>query len=46
MADWAATHHLSLHVLTIDHGLRPEAADEAEFVSRLAAIHGATFELV
>lgn len=37
-ARWRQEHApgLSLHVLTVDHGLRPEARNEARFVSELA----------
>src|SRR5690349_21754508 len=31
---------LTVEVATLDHGLRPEAADEARAVERLAALHG------
>ncbi|MFL5350021.1 MAG: tRNA lysidine(34) synthetase TilS [Hyalangium sp.] len=31
---------LAVEVATLDHGLRPEAADEARAVERLAALHG------
>jgi len=33
---WARENAISLHVLTVDHGLRTESADETEFVARLA----------
>lgn len=46
MTAWAAARRLPLHVITIDHGLRPEAAEEAAFVSRLASMYGATFDLL
>ncbi|MEM6900772.1 MAG: tRNA lysidine(34) synthetase TilS [Pseudomonadota bacterium] len=32
--DWAKAEHRKLLVLTVDHGLRPEAADEAAAVAR------------
>lgn len=37
LADWAAGAGVSLHVVTVDHGLRPEAASEARAVADLAA---------
>ena len=33
-ANWASDHDCTLYVLTVDHSLRPEAADEAEKVAR------------
>lgn len=38
--DWAAAHGRRLHVATVDHGLRPESAEEARGVRALAAAHG------
>jgi len=40
--DWAATHHpdLRLSVLTVDHGLRPESAEEAMRVGNWALALG------
>jgi len=35
-----------LHVVTVDHGLRPEAAGEAEFVVREAALLGLSAEIL
>ena len=41
---WAHRQGYSLHVLTVDHGLRPEAAREAAFVGELAAGMGHSHE--
>lgn len=35
--DWAARHDIAVHAATVDHGLRPEAKDEARHVSDLCA---------
>lgn len=39
-AEWATERDRPLHVLTVDHGLRPEAKDEAAFVSQVATQAG------
>ena len=39
-ADWAARRRTALQVATIDHGLRPEAADEAAMVAHAARALG------
>lgn len=38
--EWAARSGVALHVVTVDHGLRPEAADEARAVATQAAALG------
>lgn len=39
-ADWAQTRGRDVCALTVDHGLRPEAAGEARFVAEIAARYG------
>ena len=39
--DWAGDNHCQIHALTVDHGLRPEAGDEALLVAREAMRMGA-----
>ncbi|WP_245867116.1 tRNA lysidine(34) synthetase TilS [Oceaniglobus roseus] len=39
-ADWARVWGPRLHVVTVDHGLRAEAADEARLVAAEAEAHG------
>ncbi len=36
LSDWAKQSRRTLHVLTVDHRLRPEAADEAAYVYRIS----------
>lgn len=40
LAQWAQARGVALHVASVDHGLRPAAAQEAAFVARLAAEQG------
>ncbi len=43
MADLQATHGFDAVVLHVDHGLRPDSADDARFVESLAASFGLPF---
>jgi tRNA(Ile)-lysidine synthase len=43
---WAARHDCALHVATVDHGLRPEAAQECALVGKHAARIGAVHEVL
>jgi tRNA(Ile)-lysidine synthase len=45
-AEWAAPQGLRLHVATIDHGLRPEARDEAALVAHAARGLGLSHEVI
>lgn len=40
LSTWADEVGVDIHVVTIDHGLRPEAASEARFVGKVAATLG------
>ena len=39
-SDWSSRHGRSIYASTVDHGLRPEAASEAEMVSRFCRSRG------
>jgi tRNA(Ile)-lysidine synthase len=43
---WAAQRDCKLHVATVDHGLRPEAAQECTLVARHAAMIGAPHDIL
>ncbi len=43
-SDWARDHGITLHVATVDHGLRPEAGAEAAEVAALSAGLAATHD--
>ena len=45
-ADWAAARGAEFHVVTVDHGLRPEAAAEAAAVGRQAAGLGLAHDIL
>lgn len=46
LAAWRATGGPELFAATVDHGLRPEAADEAEFVGRICASLGVSHQVL
>ena len=43
---WSAQTGVSVVAVTLDHGLRPEAAGEAEFVGRFCAAHGVSHTIL
>ena len=45
-ADWAGETGVRLVAATVDHGLRPEAAEEAEAVARICAALGVAHEVL
>ena len=46
LSDWARAAGRSLTALTVDHGLRPESADEAGQVGRWCALLGVSHEVL
>tara|TARA_B100000683_G_scaffold7538_1_gene8326 strand:- start:102 stop:1463 length:1362 start_codon:yes stop_codon:yes gene_type:complete len=46
LSDWARATGRSLTALTVDHGLRPESADEARQVGRWCALLGVSHEIL
>lgn len=44
LKDWAASNNIRLHALTVDHGLRAEAAEEAKTVKNIMIEHDFTHE--
>ncbi|MDU8927296.1 tRNA lysidine(34) synthetase TilS [Alisedimentitalea sp. MJ-SS2] len=44
LADWARAQDATLFVATVDHGLRPEATEEARFVGAVAEAQGLEHE--
>lgn len=47
LAEWVAAHNGRLHVLSVDHGLRPEAREECAAVARrFAALPGCGAEIL
>ncbi len=44
LADWARENNISLFAATVDHGLRPEAAQEAHTVAEIAQKNGIPHE--
>jgi tRNA(Ile)-lysidine synthase len=45
-ADWARGRNTAFRIVTVDHGLRPEAADEARCVARIAGGRGLAHDTV
>ena len=45
-SDWVAARGVKLHAVTVDHGLRPEAAEEAAEVGRQAAVLGLSHDVL
>lgn len=46
MGDWVRAEGVELAAVTVDHGLRPEAAEEAAFAGRAAAALGIAHDVV
>lgn len=40
LAEWGRKHHRLVQAVTVDHGLRPESADEAADVHRVMTANG------
>lgn len=46
LANWAKDKGISIHALTVDHGLRPESTEEAKTVSRILKPFGISHKIL